>query len=534
MSTSTVYEYLNSTIDLDECILYFAAQAYYDNMDWPGTNIKYWRERSPNSKWRKWRWILYDLDFGFGLYAHNASEDHIAFMFSTVETRYSNPPWATLLQRKLVANPTIRNRFINQIADLLNTNFKSARVVDSINAMANHIASELPKHRARWGITGEDLTKMTTFATDRPAYLRTHVRNYFKCGDDGTITIQATGSGSVQLNTLTVPSSNLPFSGVYFQGNAVHLRAIPTAGYKFDGWSGDVTSKNDTLSLIVGKTTNISASFSSDGTGSQGIVINEINYNSSDQFNSGDWIELYNTGSQSTDISGWMYQDSDPAHVFRFPTGTMLGPGQYVVLLEDSSLFKARFPEVKNYVGQTGFGLSGSGEFMKLMNDKGEGIDSLTYDDQAPWPTEADGKGATLELIDPASDNARGENWKASVGHGSPGSKNGTTTAIDEKINKIIADTYALMQNYPNPFNPTTVISYQIPVTSTVSLRVYDLLGKEIATLYEGIHQPGNYKATFDASGLAGGVYFYRMHANGMEGGRAHSHVETKKLVVLK
>ncbi|MCX6145608.1 MAG: CotH kinase family protein [Ignavibacteriales bacterium] len=534
MSTAQAYAYLDSVIDLDECILYFAAQAYYDNMDWPGTNIKFWRERNPNGKWSKWRWILIDLDFGFGLYAHGAWEDHIAFMFSLTETRYSNPPWATLLQRKLVQNPIIRNRFINQIADLLNTNFKSARVVDSINAVANHIASEITKHRARWNLTGENLTKMTTFAQDRPAYLRTHVRNYFKCGDDGTITIQATGSGSLQLNTLTLPSSNLPFSGIYFQGNAVHLRVIPAAGYKFDGWSGDSSSKNDTLSLFIGRTTNITAAFSIDSSGSKGIVINEINYNSSDQFNSGDWIELYNTSSQSVDISGWMYQDSDPAHVFRFPTGTKLGPGQYVVLLEDSSLFKARFPEVKNYVGQMDFGLSGSGEFMKLMNDKGEGIDSLTYDDQAPWPTEPDGNGVTLELRDPGSDNALGENWKASVGHGSPGRKNSITTAIDEKMNRIIPDTYALMQNYPNPFNPTTVISYQLPVTSTISLKVYDLLGKEIATLFEGIHQPGNYNATFDASGLAGGVYFYRMHANEIDGGQAHSHVEIKKLVVLK
>src|SRR3972149_2120634 len=82
----------DSLIDLDECILYFAAQAYYDNLDCPGTNIKFWRERSASGKWR---WILFGVEFGFGLYAHGPWEDHIAFMFSPVETRYSNPPWAT-------------------------------------------------------------------------------------------------------------------------------------------------------------------------------------------------------------------------------------------------------------------------------------------------------------------------------------------------------------------------------------------------------------------------------------------------------
>ncbi|MCX6132901.1 MAG: CotH kinase family protein [Ignavibacteriales bacterium] len=537
MSTAQIYAYLDSVIDLNECILYFAAQAYYDNMDWPGTNIKFWRERNPNGQWSKWRWILYDLDFGFGLYAHGAWEDHIAFMFSLTETRYSNPPWATLLQRKLVQNPIIRNRFINQIADLLNTSFKSARVVDSINAVANHIASELPKHRARWGLTGENLTKMITFANDRPAYLRTHVRNYFDCGLDGTITIQATGNGSVQLNTLTLPSTKMPFSGVYFQGNAVHLRAIPSPGCKFVGWSGDISSKSDTLSFTVGRSTTIAAAFSVDSGGSKGVVINEINYNSSDQFNSGDWIELYNTGSESIDITGWTYQDSDPAHAFRFPTGTILGAGQYVVLVEDSSLFKARFPDIKNFVGQMDFGLSGSGEFMKLTNAKGEGVDSLTYDDQAPWPTEPDGNGATLELIDPARDNARGENWKASVGHGSPGRINGIASAVGEEMNEIVPDSYALMQNYPNPFNPSTAISYQLSAVSFVTLRVYDLLGREVATLFEGIRQPGTYEAVFHGGGLTSGIYLYRLTANNLTAGPAgseHVFVETKKLMLLK
>jgi hypothetical protein len=528
MSTPVAFEYVNSMIDLDECILYFAAQAYYDNMDWPGTNIKFWRERSTRGRWR---WILFDLDFGFGLYAHGAWEDHIAFMFSTTETRYSNPPWATLLQRKLVQNPVIRYRFINQIADLLNTNFKSARVVDSINAVANHIASELPKHRARWGLTGENLTKMITFANDRSAYLRTHVRNYFKCGDDGTITIQATGNGSVQLNTLTLPSSNLPFSGVYFQGNAVHLKAIPAPGYRFDGWSGAVSSPYDTLSLLIDRTTTLHATFSIDSSDAPTIVINEINYNSADQFNSGDWIELYNYGRKSVDISNWLFRDSDPAHAFIISAGRILGPGQYVVLVEDSSLFKTCFPEVRNFIGQMDFGFSGSGEFIKLANDKGQGIDSLTYDDEAPWPTEADGKGATLELIDATSDNTQGSKWKASVGHGSPGRINSVTTSTDNTNAGIIPDRTELMQNYPNPFNPSTAISYQLSAVSFVSLRIFDLLGREITTLANGQQVAGRHTVQWDGKNdrgesVSSGIYLYQLHAG--------TNVFTRKMVFVK
>ena len=187
MTTDAAYAYLDSVIDLNECILYFAAQAYYDNLDWPGTNIKFWRERSDAGKWR---WIVFGTEFGFGLYAHGPFEDHISFMFSPVETRYSNPPWATLLQRKLIENPIVKNRFINQIADLLNTNFTTGKVKEVINKLADHISSEITKHRTRWGIAGENLDKMTTFAEQRPAYLRDHVRNYFGCGKDGTFNNQ--------------------------------------------------------------------------------------------------------------------------------------------------------------------------------------------------------------------------------------------------------------------------------------------------------------------------------------------------------
>jgi alpha-N-arabinofuranosidase len=85
---------------------------------------------------------------------------------------------------------------------------------------------------------------------------------------------------------------------------------------------------------------------------------------------------------------------------------------------------------------------------------------------------------------------------------------------------------YRLYANYPNPFNPTTVISYQLPVTSNVSLEVYNLLGQEVAILFEGVRQAGNYQATFDGSRLASGIYLCRMKANHF--------VETKKLVLLK
>jgi photosystem II stability/assembly factor-like uncharacterized protein len=86
--------------------------------------------------------------------------------------------------------------------------------------------------------------------------------------------------------------------------------------------------------------------------------------------------------------------------------------------------------------------------------------------------------------------------------------------------------TFSLAQNYPNPFNPSTVISYQLPVNSVVSLKVYDVLGREVKALVNERQNAGNHSATFNASNLSSGVYFYRLQAG--------TYSQTKKLLLLK
>jgi photosystem II stability/assembly factor-like uncharacterized protein len=85
---------------------------------------------------------------------------------------------------------------------------------------------------------------------------------------------------------------------------------------------------------------------------------------------------------------------------------------------------------------------------------------------------------------------------------------------------------FGLMQNYPNPFNPTTTISWQSPVGSWQTLKVYDLLGKEVATLVDEYRPAGSYKVEFDRSDLASGKYFYRLQSG--------EFAETRKFILLK
>jgi hypothetical protein len=93
-------------------------------------------------------------------------------------------------------------------------------------------------------------------------------------------------------------------------------------------------------------------------------------------------------------------------------------------------------------------------------------------------------------------------------------------------LGDIVPHEYVLFQNYPNPFNPSTKVHFSVPRSGFVGLRVYDILGQEVATLVNGETNPGNYEVTLDATGWPSGLYFYRL--------QAASFTETKKLLLLK
>jgi hypothetical protein len=99
------------------------------------------------------------------------------------------------------------------------------------------------------------------------------------------------------------------------------------------------------------------------------------------------------------------------------------------------------------------------------------------------------------------------------------------SVAHDQK-EQTIPNEYKLHQNYPNPFNPSTMISYDLPRSSTVSLRVYDLFGREVATLVDGARAAGRHQEIFDGRGLASGVYFARLKTDAMS--------STIKLLMMK
>jgi len=253
-----------------------------------------------------------------------------------------------------------------------------------------------------------------------------------------------------------------------------------------------------------------------------------------------EFIELKNTG-QALDISGVRFTEGIS---YTFPQNTTLDAGGFVVLASDKESFRSRygFSPFGEYTGA----LDNGGERLVALSAQSDTLVSVTYADDSPWPGEADGGGSSLvsREIDPTGNPNDPSYWRLSYKlHGSPGSDDVVTQIADAQTSLIPAE-FVLHQNFPNPFNSTTVIGYSVPslmgrdlvstagrngqltTASKISLKVYNLLGQEVATLFEGIRQPGEYVVTFDGSKLASGVYLYKLTAD--------SFVETKKLLLIR
>ncbi len=537
MNNPTSYDYINTQMDIDNFIDYIIAEVYVGNYDWPGFNVKFWRTRSLNGKWR---WMLFDTDCGFGFpyfedtnYEYNMLE-HATFVGLS---EYN------ILLRKLLINERFRDDFINRFADHLNTIFIPQKVLQKINEMKAILEPEMLKNIERWKDFSEfnpmqeidewhnNIQVLEEFAKKRPHYQRSHIMQKFSLSDTVTVelTVSPPDAGKIKISTLTL--EDYPWEGTYFTDVPIQLSALPNLGYKFIGWTG--VSPEDSSSVTVTLTDDISvtAVFEEEWNALNTIVINEINYNSSIDFNPGDWVELYNAYNIPIDISGWIFKDSNYANRFEIPENTIIAANDYLVLCNNDSLFSEAFPEVDNYIGNLGFNLSNAGELIRLINDQGDIVDSLTYDDNDPWPEEPDGTGATLALLNPARDNAFHFNWVSSLNHGTPGEINDVFTSVDETTQLDVPTVFSLRQNYPNPFNPTTVIEFSIPETGHINLTIYNIMGQKVRELVSDNFRAGTHTIIWDGKDDSGNTVSSGIYISKLVSGK---HEATGRMLLIK
>jgi hypothetical protein len=512
------YNWVAGKIDLDNYIQYNLTEIYINNGDWPGNNIKFWNTRVAGSKWR---WILYDTDFGYGLYDNSAySFNTLQFALEPNGPGWPNPPWSTLFFRRMVTNLKFRNNFINQYADRLNTTFLPdiiGKRIDSLKALYN---LEIQYHLIRWGGSYDfwlgQVDAMKVFGQQRPAYARTHLQEVFNLSDQLNVKVEVSDINAGRVKVNTVYPKAYPFNGIYFKNLPIKLMAVPKPGYKFVKWEGTNNSTDRTIDFDMAAAGNFKAYFEEAAPTDRNLVINEINYSSSSAFDTKDWIEIMNNGVTTVDLTGWHISDSEPDSGLLFPSGMALAPDEYLVICKNLKDFRTIHPDIHNSIGDFPFGLSSEGDAVRLYDEENKVMDAVDYYIDSPWPENADGTGNTIELINPTSDNTKGINWKGSncLGGtpGAPNSWDSVTNIETYKLNENTTD----FECFPNPFNDFTTIQFKVNSAGNYLLEVVDLNGRLVSILAKEYLNTGIYYIDWfgknqNGEYLPAGVYNIRL-----------------------
>jgi hypothetical protein len=421
MNVPENYEYVQTLMDVDEMSDYVVGQSYFANDDWPWNNIKYWQPRGPDGRWR---WIMYDTDFGLGLWGRSADMNVLSYAI--------NNEYIDDIFRPLLTNREYKVRFTNRYADYMNTIFLPENAQEIVNETARRIEYEVPYQQIRWGFTTGTWYTTINFINgwleDRPYYARNQLNSEMGFNGQFSLALNTApeNAGRFQLTAVEVTP---PFLGLYFDGAPVSVTIIPSPGWIFDSWSDTELSEETSVSVsgVSGSYVSLTANLNPVFPGAEQLVINEISYHPNNHFASGDWIELYNPGDASIDLSFWSIQLDGIDLMMTLPEDTLIEARGYLVLAGDLLAFQSHFPDVGPVVSELAFDLPESGGALHLMTPDGLLHDLALFDDNPPWPPSADGVGQTLELLAPVLDNALSESWLGSLARwGTPGGENRT------------------------------------------------------------------------------------------------------------
>ncbi len=412
MSKKENYEFLKGLMDVANYADYKLLQIFIDNQD-AGGNIKFWRSDDFDGKWR---WILYDTDWGFGLMRGDAFEfNSLDFHLEPEGPDWPNPPWSTFILRRLMENPEFEAFFVNRFCDRLNTTLRTDTMTAHIDRHQAKMASEMPRQWERWDhserVWNIHYNRMRRFARKRPAVMRQHLEERFNTGKRVSLTANAEGRGSVWINENLKASYVKTVSGEYYENYPVTIQARPRLGWQFSHWEGsDDPSPNLTLNLKGRSSVSLKAIFIPLTT----ELEDKVHFNEISCFNhkTGDWLEIRNGSEERINLEGWIIKNRKKE--YKLPA-KWLAAGDYVVVAKDTSLFAQTFPvKARHIVGNFDFGLDKFTDKLELYTARGATVDTFTYNIQTP------GRSFTIDLREPQLDNGNKDNWEVVFGQGTP------------------------------------------------------------------------------------------------------------------
>lgn len=508
-----LYEGACKRMDMDEYIDYQIFQQFIVNTDWPGNNTKIWREKKNG----KFRWILYDTDFGFGLpgyeYLGESDKNMISWCAGQSKRLHwaNEKSWMTEIFASLYQNKQFKSKFVTKYLLHLSSTFSQ----DNINAVFDSITTIVSAEYCAYSNGGsavDDANNMRTFALRRGKDIYKQLVSYVEGSSLVNLSIESDVEGAVFVVNGEAMSK---YNTKYITDYDLNVKVYPPLGYKFAGWTFDdkdsVSIKSELTSHCINKSAelnavllgdvSITANFvKSDFTPT--VVLNEICSSSdslsglADDYGSyPDWIELYNYGKDTVDLAGYeicLLKSNAKKKISTLPFGsesTIINPGEHKVLwAKGDSLYGSLYLNFKIDMNDK--------PSICLVKDGSE-LDCVNVV-----------KHATNESYGRSKDND--SEWKIfsycnNKVTSTPGVTNGS---VDCSLDDV--DDYVTVGNqlyaYPNPTSDVLIVTALQPM---LSLNVYDLTGRLIKNL-----DPNDVRCELDLSNCNVGIYYLYAQTN--------------------
>lgn len=399
------YQQIIRWLDVTNYIDYLLVNIYGANGDWPHNNWRAGREQRPGALWR---WVIWDAEFAFGTFGRSVNHN-------TFSEELGAGSEIAQIWRRLRRSPEFRLAF----ADRVHKHFYNDGALTGQNVTNQFTAMQ---EQLRPVIPSMDTTILRTWIPQRWRVISNHFRLQNVFASSNAPVFSKHGGHVPRGHQLTMSSTA---GTIYYTTDGSDPRtpyeSVPSGSAVV--WSGEPLALNASALLkarsLVG--TNWSALTEASfyvAELASALRISEIMHNPPGG-SAYEFLELWNSGQTPIDLTGCTLDGID----FAFKERVVLGPNDRLVLASnnDPAAFAARYPGVV-VRGWFGANLSNSGEEIAIRLPNGAKLVSVTFGDRGAWPSQADGGGFSLELIDPSGDPDDPGNWRASIRiNGSPG-----------------------------------------------------------------------------------------------------------------
>lgn len=353
-SDADFYKRASQMMDMEEYIDYMIIEQFSANADWPGNNIMCWRDKHNG----KFRWVLYDLDVTLGWGQGDVTVDPIKWCTGDVEnpTWANDDEWKTLIFSKLIKNSQFKERYLNRWLMYLGTTLRYENVESVFDSISSVVQSEYCATFDGVSRMKDGRSFLLNNARERINTIVSSLKSYYNLHKQVTISFMANIDGvRFKMNDELVNKEK--YFTYYYLAKEIKLEAYPPSGYRFNRWE---LSFSDTTYSVYDKVLNkkisnrckITAYFDPEECVIPSIVINEL-CASADSLNGDaiddyglypDWIELYNYGSDTLDLSGlYLTDDMSDLTKFQIPLSfesTKIAPQSYYMFWADGVTYR--------------------------------------------------------------------------------------------------------------------------------------------------------------------------------------------------